>query len=161
MKSYDVWPQDADETFILSQSEIIAQSFKRWTGRHLVPPGLSREATAFAMLKAPFVIASTDTSEDPVLNYGNRTALRLWELSWADFTRTLGRHTAEPMERETRAKFLAEVKRSGFVDNYAGIRISSTGRRFKINRAIVWNLLDEDEEFCGQAVMFKEWEYLS
>ncbi len=160
MKPYDLWPRGADENFILSHSELIAGSFKKWLGRYLVPPGLSREETALAMMKAPFVIASTDTQTDPVLNYGNRTALGLWELSWSEFTATPGRHTAEPLEREARAQFLDEVKRNGFVDNYAGIRISSTGRRFKIQRAIVWNLIDEDEEYKGQAVMFKEWSYL-
>lgn len=160
MKPQGLWPQGADENFILSQSAIIADSFKRWLGRHLVPPGLSREETALAMMKAPFVIASTNTDSDPILNYGNRTALGLWELSWPEFTRTPGRHTAEPMEREAREQFLSEVKRHGFVDNYAGIRISSTGRRFHIKRATVWNLLDEEEEFKGQAVMFKEWSFV-
>lgn len=160
MKSFDLWPYGADEDFILAQSEIIAESFKRWLGRHLVPPGLSREETALAMMKAPFVIASTDASPDPVLNYGNRTALSLWELDWGLFTQTLGRQTAEPLEQEARQKFLEEVKQNGFVDHYAGIRISSTGRRFQIHRAIVWNLFDEEESFYGQAVMFKEWDYL-
>ena len=160
MKPHDSWPQGADDEFVLRQSEIIARSFKRWTSRHLVPPGLSHEETALAIWKAPFVIASTDTSPEAVLNYGNRTALGLWELSWTEFTRTPGRQTAEPMEREARALFLDEVKRKGFVDNYAGIRISSTGRRFHIRRAIVWNLIDDDENFQGQAVFFKEWSYL-
>lgn len=160
MRAHGLWPQGADENFILWQSEIIAQSFKRWMGRHLVPPGLSSEDTALAIFKAPFVIASTDTAVDPILNYGNRTALELWELSWTEFTKTPGRNTAEPMERSARTQFLDEVRQNGFVENYAGIRISSTGRRFQIKRAVVWNLWDEDEGFKGQAVLFKEWEYL-
>ncbi len=153
-----LWP-DSAEDFVVQQSELIASSYKHWLGRHLVPP-LSADDTAAAIFKAPFVIASTDTSTDPVLNYGNREALKLWELTWTEFTQTPGRKTAEPMEREARARFLDEVKRNGFIDNYAGIRISSTGRRFEIHRATVWNLIDEEGEFQGQAVYFKEWTYV-
>jgi len=161
MKPHELWPRGADEDFIVTHSTLIADSFKRWTGRYLVPPGLSGEETAQAMMKAPFVIASTDTSADPVLNYGNRTALGLWELSWSEFTKTPGRNTAEPMEREARARFLDEVKRNGFVDHYTGIRISSQGRRFRIDRATVWNLIDDNAQFKGQAVFFKEWKYIN
>jgi hypothetical protein len=158
MKPYDLWPRGADENFILSHSELIAGSFKKWLGRYLVPPGLSREETALAMMKAPFVIASTDTQTDPVLNYGNRTALGLWELSWSEFTATPGRHTAEPLEREARAHFMEEEKRNGFGDNYR-VFVSRWKTFQNQPGPLWWNLIDEDEN-KGQAVMFKEWSYL-
>jgi len=68
--------------------------------------------------------------------------------------------TAEPLHREERAILLKRTTRNGFVDDYQGIRISSSGRRFRIERAIVWNLLDEDGNHAGQAATFSQWHEL-
>lgn len=154
-----LWPEEAED-FICEQSDLIVSCYKHWLGRHLVPPGLSVEEQAAALFKAPFVIASTNQAADPILNYGNQTALGLWELPWSEFTKTPGRHTAEPMQREDRARFLEQVRKNGFIEDYSGIRISATGRRFKIHRATVWNLIDDSGLYLGQAVFFKEWEHL-
>jgi MEKHLA domain len=97
---------------------------------------------------------------DPVLNYGNAAALALWEMSWVELTRTPSRLTAKAPNREERARLLATVTARGFIDDYSGVRISKTGRRFKISRATVWNLLTADGHPCGQAAMFGEWEFL-
>lgn len=51
------------------------------------------------LFAAPFVIVSHDTQADPVLNYGNRAALTLWEMSWEELTRTPSRLTVEPVAR--------------------------------------------------------------
>lgn len=95
-----------------------------------------------------------------MLNYGNRAALALWEMPWDELTRTPSRLTAEPVAREERARLLAEVTAHGHIANYAGVRISKTGRRFRIQQAIVWNLLDEAGGHYGQAAMFDRWEFL-
>ena len=62
--------------------------------------------------------------------------------------------------REERAKLLETVTRCGFIDDYSGIRISKSGRRFRISQATVWNLLTEENQPCGQAAMFEHWEFL-
>ena len=56
---------------------------------------------------------------------------------------------------------LAQVTEHGFIDNYAGIRISKSGRRFRISNAIVWNLVTDKGERCGQAATFDRWESIS
>jgi MEKHLA domain len=94
------------------------------------------------------------------LNYGNAAALALWEMPWDELTRTPSRLTAEAPNREERAKLLETVTARGFIDDYSGVRISKTGRRFKISRATVWNLLTEGGQPCGQAAMFDRWEFL-
>jgi hypothetical protein len=109
---------------------------------------------------APFVLVSHGVESDPILNYGNATALKLWEMTWAELTQTPSRLTAEAPNREERARLLAAVTRNGFIDNYAGVRISKTGRRFRIQQATVWNLLGADEGYGGQAAMFSHWEFL-
>ncbi len=95
-----------------------------------------------------------------MLNYGNATALTLWEMSWEELTRTPSRYTAEAPNREERARLLEAVTRDGFIDNYAGVRVSKNGRRFRIAQATVWNLLNEAGVYCGQAAKFDTWEYL-
>jgi hypothetical protein len=135
-------------------------TLKRELQRAEPKTGVPSAEFAEKIFHAPFVLVSHGTEADPVLNYGNAAALSLWEMSWEELTRTPSRLTAEAPNREERAKLLATVTRRGFIDDYSGIRISKTGRRFKISRATVWNLLSDDNQPCGQAAMFSAWEFL-
>jgi MEKHLA domain. len=143
-------------------NKLLADSYRRWTGRDLVQAaehrgGMSLEEQLFT---APRVILSHGTENDPVLNYGNRLALELWEMDWEQLTGTPSRLTAEPMERAERDQFFTQVTANGYVDNYTGIRISSSGRRFYIVKATVWNLVDEQGVYRGQAATFLNYEYI-
>ena len=121
---------------------------------------MSPEAAAEALFHAPFVVLSHDAAPDPILTYGNRAALELFALSWEQLIRTPSRLTAEAPNRAERARLLAEVTSRGFIDDYSGIRISHTGKRFLIERATVWNLINDEGRLCGQAATFREWRYL-
>jgi hypothetical protein len=152
----NIWQRDS----IIAHCAILSRSFRKFTGRDLLPGlfnplGLSRNLFA-----APFVLVSHGTEADPILNYGNAAALRLWEMTWDELTRTPSRLTAEAPLREERARLLAAVTERGFIDDYAGVRISKSGRQFRIARATVWNLVTERGEPCGQAAMFDQWEFL-
>jgi hypothetical protein len=68
--------------------------------------------------------------------------------------------TAEAPDRIERARLLAEVAARGYIDDYSGVRISRTGRRFWIEQATVWNLTDNQGQHCGQAATFREGRYL-
>ena len=146
--------------FAVAQTQILARSLKHFTQRDLLPGDFPPPELAEKIFHAPFVIVSHDTEADPVLNFGNAAALALWEMSWAELTRTPSRLTAEAPDREERARLLAAVAERGFIDDYSGVRISKSGRRFRIARATVWNLLTEAGQPCGQAAMFREWELL-
>lgn len=151
---------DAADHFHVEQARLLIDSYRRWTGRDLVDPGLSTPEQARALYEAPFVVASHGTEEDPVFNYANRAALALFETGWSDFTSMPSRLSAEPAEREERGRLLARVSGHGFIDDYSGVRISVTGRRFRIRNAAVWSLIDARGTAMGQAVMFRDWEYL-
>ena len=154
----EIWQQET----VIAQTQMVARSLKHWTGRELLAdsePGALVEL-AEKIFHAPFVLVSHGTQADPILNYGNAAALALWEMSWAELTRTPSRLTAEAPNREERARLLAAVTANGFIDDYSGIRISKTGRRFRIAQATVWNLLDERGICSGQAAMFSRWEFL-
>ena len=114
---------------------------------------------AEALFQAPFVVVSHGLEEDPVLNYGNAAALALWEMDVASFTSTPSRKTAEPDQREERAAMLREAAVNGYFADYQGVRISSCGRRFRIERAVVWRLLDDGRP-AGQAATFSDWQFL-
>ncbi len=145
---------------VIAQTQVIARSLKHWAGRELLPASLPPAEFAENIFHAPFVLVSHGMEADPVLNYGNAAALSLWEMSWAELTRTPSRLTAEAPNREERARLLAAVTARGFIDDYSGIRISKSGRRFRIAQATVWNLLSETGQPCGQAAMFAQWKLL-
>jgi MEKHLA domain len=146
--------------FLLSHTLCLVRSFKKWTGQELLPVNFSEEELARKLFNAPFIVVSHGMQTDPILNYGNQAALELWEMTWEEFTCTPSRLTAEAPNREERARLLETVTRKGFIDDYSGIRISKNGRRFGISRAIVWNLISEEGEPCGQAATFSEWKFL-
>ncbi|MBD2869364.1 MEKHLA domain-containing protein [Paenibacillus arenilitoris] len=138
---------------------LLMDSYRRWTGEALIACDSERSARE-QLFHAGKVVLSHGTEDNPVLNYGNRLGLELWEMDWERFTDTPSRLTAEPMERAERDRFFRAVTESGYVDNYTGIRISSTGRRFYIVNATVWNVIDRDGAYKGQAAAFTEYRYL-
>jgi len=152
-------PQKNNDYLSVHARQLI-ESYRRWTGRDLVDPELSPVEQARALYEAPFVTASHGTEADPVFNYANRAALTLFETTWADFTSMPSRLSAEPVAREERSQLLARVNQHGFIDDYSGTRISTSGRRFRIRRATVWNVVDARGAPGGQAVVFRDWEYL-
>jgi len=113
-----------------------------------------------ALDSAPYAVVSHDTRPDPIFNYGNRMALQLFEMTWDDFTALPSRLSAEPLLQEERERLLAGVSQRGYIDDYTGVRISATGKRFLIRNATVWNLLDEFGKPCGQAALLKDWQPL-
>ena len=137
--------------------QMLLDSFARLLGRDLIPRDASAADQARRVFEVPFVVVSHGTEADPVLNYGNATALRLWEMDWTTFVQTPSRLTAEPVHRDERARLLERTRRDGFVDDYAGIRVSQSGRRFRIEQAIIWNLVDADGHLRGQAATFDRW----
>lgn len=136
-------------------TERLRRSFNILTGCHLIDPGLSPEAAAEGLFHAPFVVLSHNTAPDPILTYGNQTALNLFALTWEELIQMPSRLTAEAPNRAERARLLAEVTAHGFIDNYCGVRISRTGQRFLIEQATVWNLSDAEGRLCGQAATFR------
>lgn len=141
-------------------AQILLDSFHRRLGRELISREGSADEQARRLYEVPFVVVAHGTQQDPILCYGNRRALQLWEVD-AETLRTMpSRLTAEPLHRDERARLLERTRRDGYADDYRGIRISRTGRRFEIERAIIWNLDDPDGQPAGQAATFSHWRFL-
>ena len=65
------------------------------------------------------------------------------------------------MSRQERAALLSRVSRDNYIDDYSGVRITKTGKRFRIDQATVWNVVDSDTgDYLGQAAVFSYWSFL-
>ncbi len=133
----------------------VVSSYQRSTGQPLVDAG--QGDLWQACWSAPRVIVAHGTEADPVFFYGNALALERFELDFTAFTRLPSRYSAEPLLREERDALLARVHARGFIDDYAGVRVSASGRRFRIERAVVWDVHDESGQRHGQAATFEHW----
>jgi len=153
-------PSPANE-FLVVHASVLCDSYYYWTGKKLIPDDdLTEVERARALFYAPIGVVSHDTSPDPIFNYANRKALELFEMEWHEFTELPSRLSAEDVNRIERERLLNSVAEKGFVDGYSGIRISSSGRRFRISDAVIWNLIDGPGIPAGQAAMFAHWEYV-
>ncbi|VTS02375.1 MEKHLA domain-containing protein [Tuwongella immobilis] len=145
---------------VVAYTQLLLDSYEHWLKVPLVDRSGSAQEQAHRLFHAPFVAVSHRLSDDPILCYGNQTALNLWQMDFATFTQTPSRFTAEPMHRDERQRLLEATQRDGHIRNYQGIRIASTGRRFRIENVIVWNVLDTHGAVIGQAATFAEWVFL-
>jgi MEKHLA domain len=152
----EIWTQPK----IIAWTQLLLDSYEKLLGRQIIPRNESDLEQAKALFFAPFAVVSHGKEDDPILNYGNQTALALWEMNWEDFIHTPSRLTAEPVNREERQQMLLQAAKQGFIDNYRGIRISRTKKRFLIEKAIVWNLEGDRSQLIGQAATFSEWRFL-
>jgi MEKHLA domain len=147
----------ADNNYLGEQAKLILSSLFRMTGRSLVDSGLSDKDRYRSLFEAPYCVVSHNTEVDPVFNYGNKVALELFEMKWDDFTKLPSRLSAEPHIREEREKLLTCVRQYGFIEDYKGVRVSSSGKRFLVEDSIVWNMIDESGTYRGQAAVLYKW----
>lgn len=134
--------------------QLLADSYARLLGQSLVPADLATaDATEWLYERAPFAVLAHNTAADPVFIYGNKAAQRRFEYTWDEITRLPSRLSAEAPNREERQRFLERVQRFGYESGYQGVRITKSGRRFMIEEATLWQLLDADGKLHGQAVV--------
>ncbi len=145
---------------VVAHSQLLSNSFFHWTKKRLVEDFSSAENLSEKLYQVPFVLVSHGIEKDPVFNYANLTAQKLWNFSWEEFTQLLSRLSAESVSFEERQELLNQAQQHGFIDHYTGIRISRDGKRFRIKNTILWNVVDAAGIYHGQAAMFRDWEYL-
>lgn len=133
-----------------SRLALIPESFARLTGKTLVPGG----DELWSMRRA---IVAHGTEDVPLFFYGNALALELFAVKADRFARMPSHESAEPSARAERAAMLARLAREDLVTGYSGVRIAADGSRFRIERAVIWNLLDERGVSHGQAATFVDW----
>ena len=154
----DLHPPGPDNRYHQAHVELLLDSYRRLLGKPM--PDTTGDDLGRVIYEADFALLSHNTDPDPLFNYGNRTALGLFELTWQELVGMPSRFSAEPVNREERERLLAQVTRDGYIDHYAGIRIAQSGKRFMIQNAVVWNVHDREGNYYGQAAWFKEWDWV-
>jgi PAS domain-containing protein len=141
----------------LSFFHLLADSYRRLVGLSLTPEGMSAErAMRWLYEDALFAVLAHNTAPDPVFIYGNKAAQRRFEYEWEELTALPSRLSAEAPEQSERLRFLERVARHGFVSGYGGIRIAKSGQRFRIENATVWQIIDAEGTYRGQAAMLPQ-----
>ncbi|MBF0281700.1 MAG: MEKHLA domain-containing protein [Zetaproteobacteria bacterium] len=135
----------------------LSDSLYRWTGKGLIDKGETAVDAAKRLYYAPFALLSHGIEADPVLNYGNQTGQSLFAIAWESLIQMPSRLTAEAVRQVERDALMARVTQKGCITDYSGIRIAANGRRFRIEQAVVWNVLDGAGRYLGQAAMFAQW----
>lgn len=153
-------PDDTND-FHGKHAALLIESFRRVVGRDLLPSAPTKKAMAHALYHAPFVVLSHDTNADPAFTYANLAAQRLFVMPWEEIVGMPSRYSAEVPARDERQRLLDRVAQHGYIDDYQGVRIASSGERFLIRKATVWNLTDGAGRKLGQAATFSAWEALA
>ncbi|MDX8386497.1 MAG: MEKHLA domain-containing protein [Gallionella sp.] len=143
--------------------QLLVESYFRLTGKELItckPQDVnasrqkSHQTWRQALWDAPRAIVAHGTEADPIFFYGNKLALNLFEMDFMQFIRLPSRLSAELVAQELRARLMAQVSKSGFIEGYSGMRIASSGKRFMITDATIWNIRGMAGVLHGQAAVF-------
>jgi hypothetical protein len=142
---------------IISYSNLLSESFLQLTGQPLLVSGSD---LAKKLYEAPFALISHGIQVDPIFFYANQTAQKLWQMTWDEFVVFPSRLSVETMLQEERDRLLKEAQSKGYIDNFEGIRITKNGHRFKIQDAVLWNVMDSEGVQHGQACIIRRWDFV-
>ncbi|KRA82940.1 MEKHLA domain-containing protein [Altererythrobacter sp. Root672] len=141
-----------------SRLPLIAESFARIAGKPLVDPASG--GIEEAMWLAPRVIMAQGIDAVPRIFYANRLALDLYEMTASAFIGMPSHLCAEPIRRAELLRMFARLDKDDWIEGFNGVRVASSGRRFKVDTALTWNVIDEHGTRVAQAASYAEWEYI-
>lgn len=142
------WTEDELQT----RARWLLRSYRKWAGEDLIPLASDDDAArAQALFAAPIAVLAHDRQPDPLCIYANAAALAAFELTLAEAPAYATSRTVEPATREERRGALDRADEDGLVRGYSGIRVSTSGRRFRIHDGRIWTVLDDDGRRVGQA----------
>ena len=139
---------------------LMIESYERICKKSFPIPGATSKPLEALHHNSEYAIVSHGLEKDPVFNYANLAAQKLWKLSWEEFIQLPSKQSAKPDKVAKRELLLKEALLKGYIENYEGIRIDKTGKEFFIKNVTLWNLIDKNGLMHGQAALFNKWEYL-
>jgi hypothetical protein len=157
MEQIEIW----QKIEIINWTQIILNSYQKLLGKDLINREITVEKQAEILFFSPFAVFSHGNQPDPIYNYGNKIGLELWERNWNELVTMPSRLSASPVNRLQRQQSLDQASQQGYIDNYQGIRVSKTGKKYQVKNLTLWNLTDQNNQYCGQAATFSQWDLLS
>lgn len=133
----------------------LISSHRALLGRELGDDPKCPPDPAFLYADAPFCLLAHDAGEDPRFVFANCAAQRCFEYSRDELIGLPSRLSAGPDDRDERARLLSSVAERGYAEGYRGLRVAKSGRRFWIEDVTVWNVLDAQGRFQGQAAVYR------
>mgnify|MGYP003628899865 FL=1 len=138
---------------------LLNESYRHWTGEYIVEQNDPGKVLA-ALNEADFVVVSHGMEAEPVFNYGNLAAFTLFGYEHLDFLRLMTSKTVGTEGMAGRQALTEQIDRDGFTHDYHGVRMTSSGQRFKVDASTVWKLQDNLGRVHGHAAIFREWHFL-
>lgn len=140
---------------------LLSGAYARLVGKPLIANTVTIAGEAAAKARwlydqAPFCVLAHNAGADPMFIYANRSAQSCFGYDWEEIIQVPSRLSAEAPDRAERQRLLDAVTNNGFISDYRGLRIAKSGRRFWIENATVWQLIDEAGVLHGQAAMFQK-----
>ena len=89
-----VKPSDKNQ-FHSAHITSLVSSFKLLTGENIIENNKDIDNIAREIFFAPFVVMSHGAESDPIFNYANQCALKLFEMTWEKFINLPSRFSAE------------------------------------------------------------------
>lgn len=135
---------------------LLNESYRHWMGEYLVQqsdPGAVLET----LNQSDFVLVSHGLEANPTFNYGNLSALSMFGCDLQEFLQLASKDTVPEADLEARSQLTLEVETKGYVPNYCGVRLGNSGRKWKIEHGVVWQLIDNLGRIHGHAACFTRW----
>ena len=145
--------QKADPEFFA----LLVESYRRTIGEEPAFLAGGEATPAWLYEGSPHAVLAHDTAPVPRFIYANRAAQACFEYDWDEIVGLPSHLSAEPQERAERQRLLDQVRATGYAAGYAGIRIAKSGRKFRIEDGVVWQLIDAAGVLHGQAASFGRW----
>ena len=136
---------------------LLVGSYRRMVGGEPAFLAGGEESAAWLYEYSPYAVLAHDTADVPRFIYANKAAQACFEYAFEEIIGLPSHLSAEPQDRAERQRLLDQVAAHGYATGYSGVRIAKSGRKFRIEDGVVWQLIDEAGSFRGQAASFGRW----
>lgn len=135
---------------------LLDAAYRHWTGQGLPAPEHldPQQRLAWLHSDAPYSLLAHDGGADPRFTYVNDCALRCFKYPRDTFIGMPSRYSASELDRAARQELLEQVTANGIAQGYSGWRVDAHQQPFMIHAGVVWTLLDDAGQACGQAALF-------
>jgi hypothetical protein len=138
---------------------LLNQSYRHWLGEYLVEQQDPGEVLS-ALNTADFAVVSHGLEADPIFNYGNLQALSCFGYEHLKFLQLPSRSTMpDEAVNQSQQPLLSQLEEQGFATIAQDTRVTSGGRKFVVDRGVVWKLIDNLGRIHGHATRRDEWHF--